>query len=118
MPEATSVKSGGQLIIATPDLTLIYAKAMDEEARAILRQMAQLFKEEIADLDKEIARVRGLLTVANRRIGLLEQWKAIHLGEMDTPRLSLPPHPSPNDIYGRMEMDEKNKKESPRFDAH
>lgn len=44
-----------QLIIATPDLTLIYAKVMDEEARALLRQMAQLFKEEIADLDKEIA---------------------------------------------------------------
>lgn len=106
-----------QLIIATPDLKLIYAKAMDEEATALLRQMAQLFKEEIADLDKEIARVRGLLTVANRRISLLEQWKAIHLGEMDAPRFSLPPH-SPNDVYGRIEMDEKIKKERPRFDEH
>lgn len=59
-------------------------------------------EEEIAALQKQIDRLEGLLRVCNNRIGLLEQWKAIHLGEMDTPRLSLPPHPSPNDVYGRM----------------
>jgi hypothetical protein len=58
-------------------------------------------EEEIAALQKQIDRLEGLLRVSSNRISLLEQWKAIHLGEMDAPRLTLPPH-SPNDVYGRM----------------
>jgi hypothetical protein len=59
-------------------------------------------EEEIAALQKQIDRLEGLLRVCNNRIDLLEKWKGTHMREIDTPRLSLPPHPSPNDVYGRM----------------
>jgi hypothetical protein len=59
-------------------------------------------EEEIAALQKQIDRLEGLLRVSSNRISLLEQWKAIHIGEMEAPWLSLHVENSPNDVYGRM----------------